>query len=164
MQDGATTGDERQELSHVVIPPRCCHPATEKRPACNDRRTLLHGMRAAAQADAATSMELVPLAEQACNHDLRTGAFSTTCHELQLVPVLETGVLTYAAEDSMKAGQAYRAHIDLGARTLTYRMRGPKPEGIWEWCTKEIDLPLPESLRQAGAAALATTQTPMAMP
>ncbi len=105
-------------------------------------------MRALAQTADATVMELVNVAEQACNVLLRTGAFPTTYAELQPIPVLTCGVLTYAGDDGMQAGQAYRASIDLTTATMTYRMRGPNAQGIWEWRTPDIVLALPQPLVQ----------------
>src|SRR6266571_3695555 len=50
--------------------------------------------------------------EQACNRYLQTGEFPTTYEQLQPTPVLSVGLLTFAGDDGMKAGQIYRARIE----------------------------------------------------
>ncbi len=140
---------ERKRLFALILPllsDQLILPATDKKAARKDRRMLMSQVREVTTGEAATVMELVNLAEQACNVYLRTGAFPTTYDALQPVPVLKTGVLTYAADDGMKAGQAYRASLDLDAATLTYRMRGPDASGIWRWPDQAITLPLPTPL------------------
>jgi putative transposase len=140
---------ERERLFALVRPllaDDVILPADAKHSARKDRRALIQQMRAAAHGESATTMELVNIAEQACNVYLRTGAFPATYDQLQTVPMLNTGILTYAADDGMAAGQTYRARIDREAGMLTYRLRGPNEEGIWEWRTEEILLPLPAPL------------------
>jgi len=57
-------------------------------------------------------MALTNVIEQACNVYLETEAWPQTYEELQPVPVLSVGQLTFAGDDGMEKGQTYRAKID----------------------------------------------------
>jgi len=131
--------------------------ATATKTATKDRKALIQQVRTLTQSEEATLMELLNVAEQACNVYLKTGAFPTTYAAMQPIPVLKTGVLTYAGDDGMRAGQAYRMSIDLDAATLMYRMRGPDATGTWRWPDTDILLSLPAPL-----VALLRSGTPLA--
>lgn len=140
---------ERQRLFLLVQPllsDALIVPATAKRSARKDRKTLMTQMRALAQGEDATTMELLHVAEQSCHVFLSTGTFPTTYADLQPIPVLKTAILTYSADDGMVAGQAYRISMDLDAATVTYRMRGPDANGTWRWPEEDITLALPDPL------------------
>jgi len=140
---------ERQRLFILISPligEGVIVPATEKRPARKDRAALMQQIRTLVQLEDAPLMELLNVAEQVCNVYLKTGTFPTRYEELQPLPVLKTGVLTYAGDDGMHAGQAYRLRLDLDMATLTYRMRGPDFAGSWGWPETEIILSLPAPL------------------
>ena len=140
---------ERQRLFAVIQPllgEGLIVPAAGKIPARKDRKILMTHLRSLAQMEEATVMELLNVAEQACNHYLRTGQFPITYTDLQPIPELKTGVLTYAGDDGMAAGQAYRIAIDRDAATLTYRMRGPDGTSTWRWPDMDIVLALPAPL------------------
>ena len=90
-------------------------PAEGKRPATKDYRAIKEQVRqlreASAEADA--FMAMTNVVEQACNQFLQTGIFPTTYEELQRVPVLSVGQLTFAGDDGMEQGQTYRAKVEL---------------------------------------------------
>jgi len=151
---------ERQRLFLLIQPllsANLIQPASGKIPARKDRKALMTQMRTLAQTSDATAMEMLNVAEQCCNLFLRTGRFPATYEELQPIPVLKTGQLTYAGDDGMKAGQTYRITIDLATKTAAYRMRGPDATGTWHWPDADIALPLPDPL-----VDLLRSGTPMA--
>jgi len=140
---------ERQRLFTLIQPllsDGLIIPATPTKAARKDRQALMTQIRALAQTEEATVMELVNVAEQAANVFLKTGRFPCTYDEMQPIPILKTGVLTYAGDDGMKAGQAYRLSIDVETATLSYRMRGPDATGTWRWPDAESMLSLPAPL------------------
>lgn len=141
---------ERKRLFLAVLPilsDGLIIPATTKKTARKDRKVLMQQVRDIAQGENATVMELVNITEQACNMYLKTGAFPATYEELQPIAVQHIATLTYAADDGMAAGQAYRMRIDLETATLTYRLRGPDSHGTWDWRADEIVLGMPAPLR-----------------
>ena len=56
-------------------------------------------------------MALTNVIEQACNYYLRTGRFPDTYEQMQPLPVLAIGQLTFAGDDGMQAGQTYRSKL-----------------------------------------------------
>ena len=100
----------------------------------------VHALRADLE-DPDSFMAMTNLVEQACNRYLQTDLFPTTYEDLQPVPVLSVGQLTFAGDDGMKLGQTYRARIeaaqccDLATHTgqkratLTLKLRTPDDRG-----------------------------------
>jgi putative transposase len=135
--------------------------ATEKRPARKNHREIREGVQAlraelqAAGDDAESFMAMTNLLEQACNRFLRGEPFPTTYEDLQPVPVLSAGQLTFAGDDGMAKGQTYRASIepvtscDLHPRheqtraALWLRLRAPNDQGKWAWGIWSSEMPLP---------------------
>ena len=81
--------------------------------------------------------------EQACNHFLRTGTFLQTYEEMQGLPVLSVGMLTYAGDDGGAKGQAYRFALDETGTAVCLRFRFPDAMGRWQWREEAIPIPLP---------------------
>jgi putative transposase len=85
--------------------------------------------------------------EQACNDYLEHGAFPTTFpttyEQMQRLPVLTVGLLTYAGDEGGAKGQAYRLSRDLAAQTASLLFRLPTPEGPWQWRTEAVEIALP---------------------
>jgi len=149
-------------------------PAEGKRPAKKDYRAIkeqVHQLREASE-DADAFMAMTNVVEQACNVFLETGIFPTTYEELQRVPVLAVGQLTFAGDDGMHAGQTYQARIevskfcDVATRqvheqaTLFLKLRAPTAQGKWAWGEWSEPIALPETVFQyldQGAAPLAPT-------
>src|SRR6266446_9546025 len=135
-------------------------PAEEKRPARKDYRAIKERVRAlrADLEDPDSFMAMTNLLEQACNRYLQTDRFPTTYEDLQPVPVLSVGQLTFAGDDGMKLGQTYRARIEVAQccdlathneqnrATLTLKLRTPDEQGKWAWGGWSEAIPLPETV------------------
>jgi putative transposase len=79
---------------------------------------------------------------------------------LQLLPLLRTGLLSYAGDDGGERGQAYRLSLDLQVGVVRFRFRCPDPDGAWGCRSDEAIIPLPQRLLarlHAGAELLAPT-------
>src|ERR1700730_6559366 len=112
----------RKQVFQTILPllsEGLIRPAEDKCPARKEHARITEQVRALrpqmhdAGEDAETFMAMTNVIEQACNRYLQTGAFPTTYEELQPTPVFSAGYLTFAGDDGMKAGQAYRAHIEM---------------------------------------------------
>jgi putative transposase len=130
--------------------------ATEKRPARKNPREIREGVQAlradlqAARGDAESFMAMTNLLEQACNRFLRGEPFPTTYEDLQPVPVLSAGQLTFAGDDGLAKGQTYRARIELVTScdlhprreqtraALWLRLRAPNDQGEWTWGSGQV--------------------------
>jgi putative transposase len=155
----------RKQVFQTVLPllsEGLIRPAEEKRPARKDHRQIKEQVRALraqmqdAGEDADAFMAMTNVLEQACNTYLQTGKFPTTYEDLQPAPVLSVGHLTFAGDDGMKAGQTYRARIDLShvcdiptrkehtQASLALRLRTPDEFGKWAWGAWCEAIPLPE--------------------
>src|SRR2546422_6409087 len=94
-------------------------PAEEKRPARKDQRQIKEQVRALraqmhdAGEDADAFMAMTNVLEQACNRYLQLEAFPATYEDMQPVPTLSVGQLMFAGDDGMKAGQTYRAQLEV---------------------------------------------------
>lgn len=121
--------------------------ADNNRPARKNRKMLMEQvreLRAQAGDNAEKLMTLVNVTEQAFNFYLRHGYFPSTHEEMQPIPLLTTGLLTYAADDGAENGQAYRLRVDTQARLVWLKLRGPDKEGKWKWWENGVAIPLPE--------------------
>jgi putative transposase len=138
-------------------------PAEEKRPATKDSRRIKEQVRQLreASAEADTFMAMTNVVEQACNQFLETGLFPSTYEELQRVPVLSRGQLTFAGDDGMEKGQTYRAKVEASRfcevasrseheqATLRLKLRAPDEQGQWIWGQWSQAIPLPETVMRA---------------
>jgi putative transposase len=153
----------RKQVFQTIVPllsEGLIRPAEEKRPARKDYRAIKEQVRAlrADLEDPDSFMAMTNLVEQACNRYLQTDRFPTTYEDLQPVPVLSVGQLTFAGDDGMKLGQTYRARIeaaqfcDLATHTeqkratLTLKLRAPDDQGEWAWGGWSEAIPLPEAV------------------
>jgi len=138
-------------------------PIEGKRPAHKDHRLIkeqVRALRAQMKADGDEGERFVSmtnLIEQACNHYLREETFPQTYEEMQEPPVLTVGQLTFAGDDGMRAGQTYRARLDVAhfsnvaTRQETHfahlflRLRTPHASGSgWGWGVWSPAIVLPE--------------------
>ena len=167
----------RKQVFLSVLPllsERLIRPAEGTRPAKTDYRAIKEQVRKLREEseDADAFMALTNVVEQACNVFLETGIFPTTYEELQRVPVLAVGQLTFAGDDGMHAGQTYRARIEVSKfcdvttrqvheqATLFLKLRAPTAQGKWAWGEWSKAILLPEAVFQyldQGAAPLAPT-------
>ena len=157
----------RKQVFHTILPllsEGLIRPAEGKRPACKDHRQIKEQVRALrahlqeAGEDADAFMAMTNVLEQACNRYLQTEAFPTTYEELQPAPVLAKGQLTFAGDDGMRAGQTYRAQLEVShvcevasrkehkRAMLMLKLRIPNEEDRWAWGEWSQTIPLPETV------------------
>jgi transposase len=118
--------------------------------------------------DGGSAVDRPRLIEQACNFYLIHGCFPETYEEMQAVPVLNVGILPYAADDGGEHGQAYRLRIDLEGRCCYVALRAPDQAGNWpaSWTEPQLSLPLPDPVveRLQAGEQLAPTLREVAEP
>lgn len=112
----------RKQVFNTILPllaEGLIWPADGKRPAWKDHRqmserarTLRFQMQDAGE-DTDMFLAMTNIIEQACNRYLQTEAFPTTYEDLQPVPTLSIGHLTFAGDDGLQLGQTYRARIEV---------------------------------------------------
>jgi putative transposase len=170
----------RKQIFETIVPlltDGLIKAADTKRPArkdhreINERVRLLQAQMQDAGEDVDAFMAMTNVLSQACNMYLRTEAFPRTYEELQPIPVLAAGHLTFAGDDGMKLGQTYRARIevthfcDLATRqehqhaTFWLKLRCPDAHGKWTWGQWSQAIPLPETVFEHLAMG-AKTQAP----
>jgi putative transposase len=121
-------------------------PKEGKREASKNREQINEAIEALQKrlADDETAfVSMQNVVEQACNHFLIHGAFPACYEEMQAIPLLKVGMLTYAGDDGGDKGQSYRLSFDLKAQTACLRFRFPDAAGRWQWKLDPILLPLP---------------------
>lgn len=154
----------RKQVFETILPllsEGLIKPAEDKRPARKDHRQIkeqVRDLRTQMQdtgEDIEAFMAMTNVIEQACNRYLQTGVFPTTYEELQPLPVLSAGHLTFAGDDGMNKGQTYRARLetahfcDLQTRqehhqaSLWLKLRTPDAQGKWTWGTWSDAMLLP---------------------
>lgn len=139
-------------------------PATEKSRARKDRKALLQtvkDLRAKVGDDADALGLLLNVAEQAGNFYLENNRFPAAYFEMQPIPLLAAGVLTFAADDGAAKGQTYRLAFEEGQ--AVFRFRAPDEADQWGWLAP-VSVPLPEAtlalLAQGKPAAPPTAGAP----
>jgi putative transposase len=145
---------ERKQIFLLVAPilsEGFIRPKEEKRPAGKNRKQIKEAITALQKTleDEETSfVNMQNVVEQCCNFFLREGRFPTCYEELQPVPLLKVGLLTYAGDDGGTAGQAYRLSFDLQARVALLSLHAPDEQGGFarDWYTQVIAVPLPPCL------------------
>ncbi len=169
----------RKQVFQTILPlltAGLIRPAEGKREARKDHAQIKEQVRAlrTQMQDAGEDADafMANVIEQACNRYLQTGEFPTTYEQLQPTPVLSVGLLTFAGDDGMKAGQIYRARIeeshfcDIQTRqeqqhaSIALRLRTPDELGKWAWGAWSEAIPLPPTIFAylwQGAATLAPT-------
>lgn len=171
----------RKQVFQTIVPllsEGLIRPAEEKRPARKDQRQIKEQVRALraqmhdAGEDADAFMAMTNVLEQACNRYLHTDEFPTTYEELQSAPILSVGHLTFAGDDGMRAGQTYRARIEMSyccdmqtrqeqcRASLYFRLRSPDALGKWAWGAWSEEIPLPAPVFTYLWQEEATTQAP----
>jgi putative transposase len=170
----------RKQVFQTILPllsEGLIRPAEGKRPARKDHPQINEQIRALrtqiqdAGEDADAFMAMTNVLEQACNRYLQTDTFPTTYEELQPAPILSVGHLTFAGDDGMKAGQTYRARVEMShfcdvqtrqehtTAMLALRFRTPDELGKWAWGAWSEKIPLPPTVfTYLGIGA--TTQAP----
>jgi putative transposase len=157
----------RKQVFQTILPllsQGLIHPAEGNRKARKDHRQINEQVRALraqmqdAGEDADAFMAMTNVIEQACNRYLQRETFPTTYEELQRAPVLSVGQLTFAGDDGMKAGQTYRACIEVSQfcevqsrqehrrASLWLKLRAPDEQGKWAWGEWSEEMLLPETV------------------
>jgi putative transposase len=121
-------------------------PTEGKRPAGKHRKQINEAIEALQKRlsdDETAFVTLQNVVEQACNHFLIHGTFPACYEQMQAIPLLNVGMLTYAGDDGGTKGQSYRLSFDLQAGTACLRFRFPDEAGRWQWKQDPLLLPLP---------------------
>jgi putative transposase len=171
----------RKQVFQIILPllsEGLIRPAEGKRPTRKDPRLIkeqVSALRASmhdAGEDVDAFMSMTNVIEQACNRYLQTEEFPITYEALQPVPVLAVGHLTFAGDDGMKAGQTYRARVEVSQycdvstkqeqsrASLWLKLRTPDSLGKWAWGAWSEEIPLPATVFSylwQGAITLAPT-------
>jgi putative transposase len=145
---------ERKKAFDLVLPilsEGFIRPKTEKRPADKNRPAIKEAITAlqkSLEEDETSFVALQNVIEQACNFFFQQERFPTSYEELQPLPLLKVGMLTYAGDDGGAKGQAYRLACDLDAGVARFRFRYPDAAGIWHWRKVDTIIPLPDCIKE----------------
>jgi hypothetical protein len=145
---------ERKKAFLLVVPilsDGFIRPKTEKRPAGKNRTAIKEAvstLQKSLQDDETSFVELQNVVEQACNFFFQRDRFPSSYEEMQPVPLLKVGMLTYAGDDGREKGQAYRLSLDLDAGVARFRFRYPDEPGVWRWRKGDTIIPLPACLKE----------------
>jgi putative transposase len=126
-------------------------PKDEKRPAGKNRKSIKEAIRALQKTledDDTSFVTMQNVIEQCCNYFLAHDAFPTTYEDLQPLPRLKVGLLTYAGDDGGAKGQAYRCSVDREGGTATLLFRFPDEQGVWRWRKAAAVIALPQVVRR----------------
>ncbi|GHO74016.1 hypothetical protein KSD_17870 [Ktedonobacter sp. SOSP1-85] len=145
---------ERKKVFTLVAPilsDGFIRPKTERRPAGKNRPAIKEAITALQQSldeDETSFVTLQNVVEQACNFFLQHDRFPTSYEELQPIPLLHVGLLTYAGDDGGTKGQAYRLALDADAGVARFRFRSPDEMGVWRWRREETLIAFPACLKE----------------
>ncbi len=121
-------------------------PKTENRPAGKHRQTIkaaIQALQGTLQEDETAFITMQNVVEQACNYFLEHGQFPASYEQMQPVPLLKVGLLTYAGDDGGVKGQSYRLSFDVATATAALLFRFPDETGHWRWRKDPVTLTLP---------------------
>src|SRR5438105_9099793 len=138
------------ELVQPILSDGFIRPKTEKRPAGKNRPAIkeaVTSLQKSLEEDETSFVALQNVIEQACNFFFQHDCFPIAYEELQPVPLLKVGMLTYAGDDGREKGQAYRLAVDLDKGVARFRFRYPDEAGIWHWRKVDTIIPLPDCLK-----------------
>ncbi len=140
---------ERKKAFELVVPilsDGFIRPKTEKREASKNRPAIKEAittLQKSLEEDETSFVALQNVVEQSCNYFFQHDRFPTTYEELQPIPLLQVGMLTYAGDDGGAKGQAYRLTLDMDAGVAGFRFRYPDQAGVWQWRKVDTIIPLP---------------------
>jgi transposase len=118
--------------------------AGKNRPAISE---AVSALQKSLDGDDTSFVALQNVVEQCCNFFLQHDRFPKDYEELQPIPLLKVGMLTYAGDDGREKGQAYRLAVDLEAGVARYRFRYPDEDSVWHWRKVDTIISLPECLK-----------------
>ncbi|HEY7358791.1 MAG TPA: zinc ribbon domain-containing protein [Ktedonobacterales bacterium] len=139
------------ELVAPILSDGFIRPKTESKPAGKNRpamKAAITTLQKSLQDDDTSFVALQNVTEQACNYFFQRDRWPVSYEDLQPVPLLKVGMLTYAGDDGPQYGQAYRLALDLDAGVARFRFRAPDEGGVWHWRKVDTILPLPECLHE----------------
>jgi putative transposase len=139
------------ELVAPILSDGFIRPKTEKRPVGKNHPVIKEGITALQKSldeDETSFVALQNVIEQACNFFFQHDRFPSSYEELQPVPLLKVGMLTYAGDDGGVKGQAYRLALDVEAGVARFRFRYPDESGTWQWRKVDTIIALPECLKE----------------
>ena len=145
---------ERKKAYTLVAPILCdgfIRPKTENRPAGKNRPVIKEAittLQKSLEDDDTSFVALQNVIEQSCNFFFQQDRFPSSYEELQPVPLLGVGMLTYAGDDGREKGQAYRLALDLDEGQARFRFRYPDESGVWRWRKMDTVIPLPACLQE----------------
>src|SRR6185437_6958916 len=153
----------RKALFALVLPilhQGMIRPATEKQKKPSKNRTQMRADLAAlkqATENGENYAALLNLLEQALNYYLDHEEFPRTYEQMQRVPELTVGLMTFAADDGPTEGKTYRMHLERAKQTVTLAFRHPDAAGDWvrHWKDSQesaVVLPLPALVMERLAA------------
>jgi len=141
---------ERKQVFQLIQPilsDGFIRPKDEKRPAGKNRQTIkeaIEALQKTLEDDDTAFITMQNVVEQACNYFLEHGEFPTTYEQMQSIPLLTVGLLTYAGDDGGAKGQAYRFALDLDRGRASLLFRFPDEAGKWQWRKEPVEIFLPE--------------------
>jgi putative transposase len=141
---------ERKQVFQLIQPilsDGFIRPKDEKRPAGKNRKTIKEATLALQKTlvdDDKAFITMQNVVEQACNYFLDHGEFPKTYEQMQSIPLLTVGLLTYAGDDGGAKGQAYRFALNRDKDRASLLFRAPNPSGKWQWRKEPVEIPLPE--------------------
>ena len=139
------------ELVAPILSDGFIRPKTESRPAGKNRLAIkeaISTLQKSLDEDETSFVTLQNVVEQCCNHYFQQDRFPASYEELQPVPLLKVGMLTYAGDDGREKGQAYRMTVDREAGVARFRFRYPDSAGVWQWRKVETIISLPDCLKE----------------
>jgi putative transposase len=145
---------ERKKAFELVLPilsDGFIRPKTEKRPAGKNRPAIKEAittLQKSLEEDETSFVTLQNVVEQARNYFFQHDRFPSTYEEMQPIPLLKVGMLTYAGDDGREKGQAYRLALDLDAGVARFRFRSPDEAGVWRWRKVDTIIALPDCLKE----------------
>ncbi len=145
---------ERKQAFDLVVPiltDGFIRPKTEKRPAGKKRAAIKEAittLQKSLEEEETSFVALQNVVEQCCNFFFAHDRFPSTYEELQPLPLLKVGMLTYAGDDGSEKGQTYRLVLDLDGGVARFRFRYPDEAGVWHWRKVDTIIPLPDAVRE----------------
>jgi len=124
---------------------------TEQRPAGKNRLAIKEAittLQKSLEEDETSFVILQNVVEQCCNFFFQHDQFPQSYEDLQPIPLLKVGLLTYAGDDGGAKGQAYRLALDVDAGIARFRFRYPDEAGVWRWRKEDTIMALPECLKE----------------
>jgi putative transposase len=121
---------------------------TESRPAGKNQSVIKEAittLQKSLEDDDPSFITLQHVIEQCCNFYFQQDRWPLCYAELQPVPLLKVGMLTYAGDDGREKGPASRLAVDQDAGVARLRFRYPDETGVW----RKVDtiFSLPECLK-----------------